>query len=130
MKVKIIKHNKIRCKKCGEIIESFSRHDYKWCSCGNCAVDGGHDYLRRGWYSDEWEDLSEFEEIEVKPKYKIGDVVSFIFIPDYRPLKGKIVMVDTYPKSTTITYDIMLMNEEHLYKHVDEEDIVELLPNT
>ncbi len=43
---KIIK-NAIRCKKCGDIIESKTVHDFKFCSCGSCAVDGGHDYLRR-----------------------------------------------------------------------------------
>ena len=36
---KIIK-NAIQCKKCGEIIESKSRHDYVQCKCGSCAVDG------------------------------------------------------------------------------------------
>lgn len=43
---KIIK-NAIRCKKCRDIIESKTVHDFKFCSCGSCAVDGGHDYLRR-----------------------------------------------------------------------------------
>lgn len=45
----IIKENKIRCKICGDIIESTFRHDFKECSCGACFVDGGHAYLRRGW---------------------------------------------------------------------------------
>ena len=44
--VKIIK-NAIKCKLCGDIIESTYRHDYVECKCGACAVDGGHDYLRR-----------------------------------------------------------------------------------
>ena len=44
--MKIIR-NAIRCKKCGEVIESKSVHDFKFCSCGACAVDGGHEYLRR-----------------------------------------------------------------------------------
>ena len=44
---KIIK-NAIQCKLCGDIIESTYRHDYIQCSCGACSVDGGHDYLRRG----------------------------------------------------------------------------------
>lgn len=44
--MKIIK-NVIQCKKCGEIIESKTMHDYVTCKCGACAVDGGHDYLRR-----------------------------------------------------------------------------------
>lgn len=40
--------NAIRCNICGDIIESTYRHDYVTCRCGACAVDGGHDYLRRG----------------------------------------------------------------------------------
>ena len=43
---KIIK-NVIQCKLCGEVIESTYRHEYVHCKCGACAVDGGHDYLRR-----------------------------------------------------------------------------------
>ena len=39
--------NKIRCKKCGDIIESKSVHDFNFCKCESVAVDGGHDYLRR-----------------------------------------------------------------------------------
>jgi len=57
---KIIR-NMIRCKKCGDVIESESVHDFKWCKCGTVFVDGGHDYLRRGFTNDEndFEDLSE-----------------------------------------------------------------------
>lgn len=43
----IIIRNRIRCKRCGDIIESKSRHDFVTCKCGTCSVDGGHDYLRR-----------------------------------------------------------------------------------
>lgn len=39
--------NKIRCKKCGDVIESTYRHDLRSCKCGAVAVDGGKDYLRR-----------------------------------------------------------------------------------
>lgn len=39
--------NKIKCKKCGDIIESKSTNDYKKCSCGAVAVDGGAEYLKR-----------------------------------------------------------------------------------
>lgn len=53
--------NKIRCKKCGDIIESKTVHDYVICKCGACAVDGGHAYLRRSGYPENWEDLSVFE---------------------------------------------------------------------
>ena len=37
---KIIR-NAIRCKKCGDVIESKTVHDFKFCSFGSCAVDGG-----------------------------------------------------------------------------------------
>ena len=39
--------NKAQCKSCGDIIESFYTHDFKWCSCKSIAVDGGKSYLRR-----------------------------------------------------------------------------------
>ena len=52
----------IKCKKCGDIIESKTVHDFKWCSCGACAVDGGREYLRRVGEFDSWEDLSETDE--------------------------------------------------------------------
>ena len=52
--------NKIRCKKCGDIIESTHRHDFKFCKCGAVAVDGGRDYLRRCGNCEEWEELSEY----------------------------------------------------------------------
>lgn len=60
---KIIR-NAIRCKKCGDIIESKTVHDFKFCSCGSCAVDGGHDYLRRCGNLGDWEELSEAEKVE------------------------------------------------------------------
>ena len=53
--------NKIRCKKCGEVIESKSVHDFNFCKCKSVAVDGGHEYLRRLGNLEDWEDLSEYE---------------------------------------------------------------------
>lgn len=54
--------NKIRCKKCGAVIESAHRHDFKFCKCGAVAVDGGKDYLRRCGNRENWEELSECTE--------------------------------------------------------------------
>lgn len=55
--------NKIRCKNCGDIIESFSTYDHKMCKCGQCGVDGGKDYLQRLYFTenpeDSYEELSE-----------------------------------------------------------------------
>jgi hypothetical protein len=39
--------NAIRCNLCGDEIESKHCHDFVQCKCGACAVDGGHEYLRR-----------------------------------------------------------------------------------
>ena len=60
--MKIIK-NAIRCNLCGDEIESKSVHDYVTCKCGACAVDGGHEYLRRSFKSrDCFTELSVYEE--------------------------------------------------------------------
>ena len=36
----------IKCRKCGDIIYSRAVHDFHFCSCEKCAIDGGFDYLR------------------------------------------------------------------------------------
>ena len=58
--------NKIKCKKCGDVIESTYRHDFKFCKCGAVAVDGGKDYLRRLGYEEDYEELSEIEKEDKK----------------------------------------------------------------
>ena len=65
--MKIIK-NAIQCRKCGDIIESYSVHDFKRCSCETCAVDGGHFYLRRLFKNslDDFIELSEYQKEELK----------------------------------------------------------------
>jgi hypothetical protein len=57
--------NAIRCVRCGDVIESTYTHDFKWCSCGMVAVDGGHEYLRRCFKDtpDDFEELSEWEDV-------------------------------------------------------------------
>ena len=43
----MIVQNQVRCNKCGDEPYSASGHDFKYCKCGNIAVDGGMNYLRR-----------------------------------------------------------------------------------
>ena len=57
----MIIRNAIKCKICGDVIESLSVHDYKVCSCGACAVDGGHEYLRR--LAKSFDDIIELSEV-------------------------------------------------------------------
>lgn len=55
--------NRARCRKCNDIVESNSVHHYQSCRCGAIFVDGGLEYVRRGY--DEpgsFEDLCEYEE--------------------------------------------------------------------
>jgi len=55
--------NKVRCKHCGDVIESKHRHDFVWCKCGKVAVDGGKSYLKRAFQTnpdDDYEELSEY----------------------------------------------------------------------
>jgi len=55
-------HNRVKCVKCGDIIESKTRHDFVECSCRSIFVDGGKDYLRRGGHLENIIDLSEVTE--------------------------------------------------------------------
>lgn len=41
-----MKVNAIRCPNCGDVIYSRHVHDFHYCSCGECAIDGGFDYVR------------------------------------------------------------------------------------
>ena len=46
-------------------IESKDRHDFVRCNCGNIAVDGGLDYIKRSFMPDcKWKDTSIVEEVE------------------------------------------------------------------
>lgn len=59
-----ILRNAVRCKLCNTTIESKSVYDFKRCPCGNVAVDGGHEYIRRVFKDrDQIEELS--EEVDV-----------------------------------------------------------------
>ena len=39
---------KIKCLKCNDIIESLHKHDFKYCKCNACSIDGGIHYTRIG----------------------------------------------------------------------------------
>ena len=54
--------NAARCLECDVLLYSRHRHDYRTCACGNLMVDGGADYIRRG-----FRDLSKIQEVEYWP---------------------------------------------------------------
>lgn len=54
----VILSNVIQCNHCGSTIESTHQHDFRYCSCGRVAVDGGAAYLRRLGSGGDWTELS------------------------------------------------------------------------
>ena len=58
--------NAVKCNKCGDVIESKHVHDFVSCSCGNVSVDGGLDYTRRVFRTEDWTDMSEYAGKEPK----------------------------------------------------------------
>ncbi len=63
--VYIQKKHAIQCKKCLEIIESKSQHDFKYCSCKAVGIDGGISGGNRI--------LGNLDDIEDKCVYKADD---------------------------------------------------------
>lgn len=54
--------NSIQCNFCKDVIISFHKHDFKFCKCKNVSIDGGLDYLKRGFHKqDDYRELSQFE---------------------------------------------------------------------
>ncbi len=61
--MKVLKKNCAKCLVCGDVVESKHCHDFRWCKCGNMAVDGGLAYLKRSAKKmDMVEDCSEYED--------------------------------------------------------------------
>ena len=61
-----ILQNEVKCHSCGDNVWSAHRHDFKSCSCGKVAVDGGLDYLKRVFAEDaSYTDLSISVDAEV-----------------------------------------------------------------
>jgi DNA-directed RNA polymerase subunit N (RpoN/RPB10) len=58
----MIMRNRIKCLKCGDIIESKYRWNMVWCSCKAVAVDGGQDYFRRVGNPEDYEELNDESE--------------------------------------------------------------------
>lgn len=57
MKPTIIVSNSVQCLKCGEVIYSAHRHDFKYYKCSAVAVDGGNAYLKLS--AADWSNMKE-----------------------------------------------------------------------
>lgn len=69
-KREVVVTNKAQCAKCGDVIESVNRHDFKFCKCGSISVDGGKSYIKRSFKNyDDIIELSETYEEEYETDY-------------------------------------------------------------
>jgi hypothetical protein len=50
----------IKCPSCNDTIYSRARHDFRRCSCGEVAIDGGFDYIKIS-FKDKFPERSEIE---------------------------------------------------------------------
>lgn len=62
--------NAIKCKRCGDIIESKSRHDFKQCSCKYVAVDGGTEDGHIIGNPEDYEPLQEWATLDIDTEIK------------------------------------------------------------
>lgn len=53
-----MKINAIQCLDCKIILFSRCRHDFRSCTCGNIAIDGGFDYTKITGYPDKIKHLT------------------------------------------------------------------------
>ena len=72
--------NKIKCKKCGDVIESTHHYDFKTCQCGAVSVDGGKTYKQ-------WEEYTSEEQTAIA-NCALENIIdlSIVFIPFPFPL--------------------------------------------
>ena len=68
--MQVITKNALKCKLCGDIIESKTVHDFQRCTCGKCFIDGGHEYVRAGF--DKLTDIEWMTEYVDLPGYHVS----------------------------------------------------------
>ena len=88
--------NKIKCRKCGDVIESFFTHDLKRCKCGAVEIDGGKEYLRRS--AKNLDDIIELSTVinddEIQEKDMIDIGISKELFQKFQPcLKWEILLI-------------------------------------
>ena len=94
--------NKARCKRCGDILISEHRYDFKQCKCKAISVDGGTYYIRRVGKLEYVEELSEYEEDDIPirnselviDRLKIGSNTSIVVLEKIWNLKKDMYVYD------------------------------------
>ena len=111
----MIIRNAAKCNKCGDVIQSVSRHDFVECECGSIFVDGGNEYMRAGGAREDIEFLYVSTD---KP-----------FVPESVQLENSMTIIAAHHSSTCVGKQCSLHKRtEHEMR--DWEQSVELVGNT
>lgn len=106
---------RIRCKKCGDILQSKHRHDFQMCKCGACYIDGGDDYCRVGGEKEdvEWIDRNE------------GKKFKYLF--DYcEEMINKKIMANWYTKGKLNRRNWQIDEDENGYLYSEGRNLTKL----
>ncbi len=93
----VIEANAARCKVCDETLISLHVHDFKECSCTNLMVDGGTEYIRRG-----YKDKDKIEELSIIRKEIDYDDMSY---------DDMLILLDAFEKWETL-YELVSVEEK------------------
>lgn len=70
--------SRIRCTKCGDVIQSNYTHDFKMCLCRSVGIDGGLEYMKIIGNREDYEDYSLFlfqdDYEEIRRNYQIANI--------------------------------------------------------
>ena len=109
---------KIKCLKCGDIVESNSVHEMNWCKCGAVAVDGGNDYMK---ITGELCNFEILEGINLSKCCFCGKEINPIHGHDPRPIK---IVDEEYPVCCgECNARIVVPTRKEIW-HIDSENVV------
>ena len=119
------KGRKVKCMKCGDIIQSMHRHDMQFCKCKAVAIDGGSDYCKLSgepsnvFFVDTGKTLSdgmkEYREKEIKTKEYVDSCLNSFKNSNIK-IEGKVIYVSlNYSFSTEERNMIDNLIEYHNY---------------
>ena len=101
--------NLAKCKRCGDIIESKSRHDFQMCSCGSIFVDGGTDYIRRGGDPEDFDE--EYDRLHgIKPEHEERDEDD----EQEKALRERVMEIDRKYGSSMLRMLVEMIGEDQL----------------
>lgn len=95
--------NRAKCKVCEDVLESFHRHDYVTCKCGQISIDGGLDYFKAS--AIDFDNFLRLDDNDNEIVVGFVDDVKEIVENDQMPLK---------PSEPAQILDEMIKSYEHL----------------